>query len=718
MRRPPRNLTRTVLIGLTAFAAACTSGAISVETLDAGGGGGRPDASGGDQDAGAPDPEADGGGGEDAGVDPGPPPEASGNDLNQAALFVCDGAPGASPGRIRRVGREEWTRNVGRNAGSDASRNPFDPLPTHDYSTFSADETLDESVLDIHLDTVSSGTYGWATRERYRANALASNVREDSIACMYDDSGRPDDACVRTWVTYVLERGVLFRPPRDDERDALVAFTEAALDEEAAQGLTRQRTLERAISAAWMTTGALFRTELGEGEPDAAGRRRLGPWELANAIAYALDGRAAGAPGVYARFGLEWSAEYEGHMPMIRQAAIDGTIHDPEVIAQIVRAYFGGEDPERVDLNLDVRDERRITRRGEFWLAKNVRAFFREWLGYTALTNIFKDTPGETSAFGEGVTNDYGNLVSGFYGYEPTLIEQMDDYIARVVAADRDVVHELFTNRRYYTPATAEFEGSNIANSTLETNAIYNLTQRTESTREARWIELPATERAGVLTHPAFLASHALAFENDPNVVHRGKWIRERVLCSDVPDLPITVDAAFDPDTRDQSARQRMREQVDERLICTFDADGNPRSDCPEAERTNPYCQGCHTLMNPLGYPFEIYNHAGYLRAEDHGGPPDGSAVLVSMPDPALNGPVRDAVEMSERFADSQYVKRCFIRQSFRHFSGREEVAADACALAAMEQAYDTSGGAFSEMLIALFTSDAFQYRIDEGAQP
>ena len=35
-----------------------------------------------------------------------------------------------------------------------------------------------------------------------------------------------------------------------------------------------------------------------------------------------------------------------------------------------------------------------------------------------------------------------------------------------------------------------------------------------------------------------------------------------------------------------------------------------------------PECIGCHQLMNPLGYPFEIYNHAGFLRESDHGAAP------------------------------------------------------------------------------------------------
>jgi hypothetical protein len=640
-------------------------------------------------DASTEDPDAPDGGQTDV-DEPEEPEEPAGNDLDQAMLFTCvDDGTGYTEARLRRIGRSEWTRNTGNSAGSTADKNPFDGLPVHPYSTYAQGESINESILDIYLNSVGAGAYGWATRDRHRSGALASNVREDSISCMFG-GGRPDSGCVAHYTEYLLERGVLFRPPTTQQHQALIDFAENALDSEGDGENARQHTLTRVFSAAWMTPGALFHSELGQGPVDELGRQRLGDYELANAIAHALDGRAAGAPGVYARYGLEWSADHAGHLAALRQAASDGTISEPDTIANAVRQYYGGVDPERVDLNLDVQDGRRISRRGEYWIGNGLRQFFRQWLGYDAHINIFKDTPSATSRFGSEVHSDYGNLISGYYGHESRLVEQMDDMIARIVVEDEDVFKNLLTSRTFYTPATAQFEGTSIDKSTLRTNYIYNVTERTEPNREDRWKQLPADERAGVLTHPAFLASHAAAFENDPNPVHRGKWVREELLCDDVPPLPITVDAAFDPDTRDQSTRQRLSEQVDAKTECA----------------------GCHRLMNPLGYPFEIYNHAGFLREDDHGSAPDGSAELIDMPDPALNGPVDDAVDMSERFADSPYVKRCFIRQMFRYYMARDERQRDACTLASMEQAYDQSGGSMVDALIALFQSDSFQYRV------
>ncbi|MEM7396019.1 MAG: DUF1588 domain-containing protein, partial [Verrucomicrobiota bacterium] len=66
----------------------------------------------------------------------------------------------------------------------------------------------------------------------------------------------------------------------------------------------------------------------------------------------------------------------------------------------------------------------------------------------------------------------------------------------------------------------------------------------------------PEGERLGVLTHPAWLVSHTDANGNHP--IHRGIWIRERLLGGGIPDVPITVDAQL-PDEPEKPLRERMR---------------------------------------------------------------------------------------------------------------------------------------------------------------
>ncbi len=633
-------------------------------------------------------------GAEDTGDTGEPPSEPSGNSLDQGALFTCADKPAMPPADLRLLDRWEWTREVGSWESSDLAKNPLYARPDHRYATYSDGEALDPSVLGLYLDVVGRAGTAW-TIGKYAAGRLRTVWEDPEISCFIADVA-PSPACVDYFVRRYLEGGALFRPASAEEVDALRSFADTALADEAAIA-DRPATIRKIAGAAWMTSGALHRPELGAGAPDEYGRLRLGDWELAQAIAHALTRAPAGVPSVNRSFNDGFSkGDVDGDLGDFLTAATDGSIQDPAVVAALVRKYVGGLDPERRDLVLEPRDGRWWENQGEYWMATGVRDFFREWLGYGQLAaRPPKAEVALTSAWsGSVVELSYQNTVNGAYGYENTLVTQLDDMIARILADDKDVFASLLTSRRFYTPATAGYQQgeSSVWKSTSEMNRVYNVKGITPQTREARWIELPASERGGVLTHPAWLAAHSLSFENDPNPVHRGKWVREELLCTDLPDLPINVDAALPEASKGNSARQRMVERLD----------------------SDPYCSGCHALMNPLGYPFEIYNHSGFMRIEDHGGPPDGSSMLINMPAPELNGPVTSAVDMSARFATSPYTKRCFIRQVFRHFAGREERLYDACTLAAMEKAYGDSGGSFAELLIALFTSDSFQVRVPE----
>ena len=70
--------------------------------------------------------------------------------------------------------------------------------------------------------------------------------------------------------------------------------------------------------------------------------------------------------------------------------------------------------------------------------------------------------------------------------------------------------------------------------------------------------------RKGMLTHPAWLIAHAQNLETDP--IHRGKWIREKLLAGTIPDVPITVDAVIPPDPQ-KTLRQRMETRDRRQLL-------------------------------------------------------------------------------------------------------------------------------------------------------
>ncbi|WP_395851924.1 DUF1588 domain-containing protein [Cystobacter fuscus] len=625
--------------------------------------------------------------------------EFSPNLIPQEELFDCRGADSDAPTRLRRVNRWQWTRNVGGSVtrgwtGFSFYDNPLDPDPRSLYGSYAADDTVDESMVEIILPIVDE--YGATWAGPYTGSNRLELLREDkSLRCMWEQT-QPGTACIRNYLATLLERGVMYRPARADELDRLAAFTQSVLAQESSTGGTDARThsLSRVVTAATLMSGALFREELGT--PSGDGRVELGEWELAQQLTYALGDRGPGAVPTW-----RWpdtSASSKGHYGDIADAARDGGIRSPEVVGALIDQHLGGVDSTRFDLVQDFGEPER-PRRGEFWLSDGVANFFRQWLGYTRVEAIFKERPEATSAFDDGEQSGYRaqaaaweNLLSGYYGDESTLIQQMDDFVARAVVSDVAVLETLLTSRRFFLAATQDsgFDG----NATRYTGQPYGTNAQIAATNDARWRMLPEAERAGVLTHPAWLASHGGNFEDDPSAVHRGKWVRENLLCGYVPPLSsVRVVAQVGPHAPDKNARARLE-----------DATGKSE------------CQGCHSLMNPLGLTFEIYNHAGYLRTRDHapdGGwmAPNGQVMLSNLPDPGLNGPVRNAVELSEKLAASGHVKRCFVRQAFRYFMGRDENRSDACTLARMEQAYDAHQGSFKALLRALMTSDTWTTR-------
>jgi hypothetical protein len=172
----------------------------------------------------------------------------------------------------------------------------------------------------------------------------------------------------------------------------------------------------------------------------------------------------------------------------------------------------------------------------------------------------------------------------------------------------------------------------------------------------------------------------------DNHAIHRGIWIRENLLGGGIPDVPITVDAQL-PNEPQNTLRERMR--------VTSEA----------------YCWSCHEKMDPLGLPFEMFNHAGLYRTMELDKLVDTSGEIIDSGDSSLDGPVSNAIEMIEKLAESERVEQVFVRHAFRFWMGRNETLNDAPVLREAHRAYADGGGSMNSLIISLLTSDAFLYR-------
>ncbi len=215
-------------------------------------------------------------------------------------------------------------------------------------------------------------------------------------------------------------------------------------------------------------------------------------------------------------------------------------------------------------------------------------------------------------------------------------------------------------------------------------------------------VELPG-QRAGLLTSPAVMAGLAKREETLP--VRRGKFVNLELLCYDVPSLPLEAIPPIEADVSMLTQRE---------VLHTLHGTGTPT------------CYGCHQDLDPAGLAFEGYDVNGGYRTTEHGKSIDasghfridGSGVLRTAwaaPDPADNtitaaGSFTDAVDLMSKIANTPAVQQCIMRNGFRYFAGREELAFDSCSLKKAENDYLPQGD-YVEYLATLLSSDSFLLR-------
>ena len=136
--------------------------------------------------------------------------------------------------------------------------------------------------------------------------------------------------------------------------------------------------------------------------------------------------------------------------------------------------------------------------------------------------------------------------------------------------------------------------------------------------------------------------------------------------------------------------------------------------------------------MNPLGFPFEVFDDFGRYRREEpleheqhllaKAKKKNGANLyktktvttlgeLQGTGDPTLDGPVDGPFDIIDRLAKSERVRQSIIRHAFRFFMGRNELLSDSQTLIDADRAYIDNDGSFRAVIISLLTSDSFMHR-------
>jgi hypothetical protein len=280
---------------------------------------------------------------------------------------------------------------------------------------------------------------------------------------------------------------------------------------------------------------------------------------------------------------------------------------------------------------------------------RGVAEFFRQWIGLTRLDIVTKDT-------------------AKFTLWSEDMRSAMDAESTAIVT----------NTLQGTTPTLANLLTAPVGLARGPLAALYGV----EATDTI--VNLPADQRAGILTMPAFLAVQAHPDQTAP--VLRGKFIQTKLLCREIqpppPELNITVPQV----NEDSTARERF-----------------------SAHSQDEVCGACHQYLDPPGFALENFDAVGAYRTTENGKPIDATGQFVGTRD--INEPFDGVVEMAALLARSEQVQDCVARQWFTYAVGRGVERTDACSVAPTQDAFTASGGNLVELMVQMTQTEAFLYR-------
>jgi len=283
-------------------------------------------------------------------------------------------------------------------------------------------------------------------------------------------------------------------------------------------------------------------------------------------------------------------------------------------------------------------------------LEKGVQAFFSDVLGFDELEDVSKD-PILFPRFSRQVLED---------ARQQTLRTVADHLVVR-----GEDFRELFTTRRTFL------------NRTL--GAVYRVPVRAREGWEATEFP-PDNPRVGLQSHLSVLALHSHPGRTSATL--RGIFVREALLCQDVPAAPADVDFTVVQDVHNPDMKTAR-----ERLL---------------AHSADRSCANCHKLVDPIGLALENFDGAGIWRPTENGVPIDASGTLEGQ---EFNG----AEGLGRVLHDTGTAAACAVQNLFRYAVGREPEMGERLFVRDLEDRFATAGYRFSVLIRALVMSESFR---------
>ncbi|MDB4864259.1 DUF1588 domain-containing protein [Pirellulaceae bacterium] len=647
-----------------------------------------------------------------------------GNWVNHEELFSGNNqTPGYSPSRLWRFSPEIFLKK-----GLGNAKSPYTYVTSaRGLRDYAATSTVDQSTVQMML--MVANTF------------LSERERRGEFKDLSNDEPPLELEERRKLVEREFLR-IIGRRPTGVELDRYLEFFQRNI--ETGGKLDGFKTTVKAV---FLSSESMYRMEFGLGKVDEHGRRHLSSDELAHALAYALT---------------DHNPE---RSPVIWDALQSGKLNSKQDVAQVVERmlaeqlkaghwwrkdlprimrffdeYFGFDRAGTVFKDTGRQRAEKIPQWNTTMLIHDARMLIeyvlandKDVISELLTTNkYFIAHPGDNEYAREhydlrlGEITDPGFVASQVEKRREQIkrdfnFENMPEKAERALAdAERDAertvsLYRLALGNGLNRHPSYPFSSKSHGIGDLIYIEPYNLPSNGRNSEQIwDWpveqpVIMPKEQRAGLLTHPAWLAAYSLNEDNDP--IHRGIWVYERLLAGVLGDVPPDVDANVPTDPH-KTLRQRM-----------------------EPLRSES-CWKCHRKINPLGEPFEVFDDWGRYRSHHYFDENDeiymrrdgeferkikegklttravdASGMISFSGDPRIDGEVKDGIEMMNRLGHSTRARQTFIRYLFRYFMGRNEMLSDSQTMVEAEAAYLDNGGSFRALVVSLLSSDSFLYR-------
>lgn len=199
------------------------------------------------------------------------------------------------------------------------------------------------------------------------------------------------------------------------------------------------------------------------------------------------------------------------------------------------------------------------------------------------------------------------------------------------------------------------------------------------------WTEYGDSGRRGLLSHGSFLSVAGKFGDTSPT--QRGKLIRKRLFCQEIPPPPPTVNVDEPPPTVESPCK------IDRYNMTEIDG-----------------CAQCHALLDPVGFGLENYDQQGRFRTTDNDLPQCEIAGQGEIDGNAFSGPAG----LSDLLMEQGLLDSCIVSQIYVFAMGHEVAVDDERYVEDLVGAFSENEYRFDELILSLVGDEAFLYRREE----